>query len=147
MQNIVTLAAGLIIAGVYDWRMMLVVMATLPLLAIVVIIQTNMILGYVNEESENFAHANSAATEGFLAIRTVAAFAMEGELAKMYKFLLENPTKQAKKRIIYSAIGYGLNQVIIFGIFSLAFWFAGNEVSNDRASFENVLKVCGLFSP
>jgi ATP-binding cassette subfamily B (MDR/TAP) protein 1 len=140
-QNIVTLVAGLIIAGVYDWRMMLVVVATLPLLAIVVIVQTRLILNYVNEESENFANANRAASEAFTAIKTVAAFGMEEQLAGMYRRLLAAPTAKAKKRIISSAVGFGCNQVIIFGIFSLSFWFAGEEVSSERADFVDVLKV------
>ena len=96
---------------------MLVVVATLPLLAIVVIVQTRLILNYVNEESENFANANRAASEAFTAIKTVAAFGMEEQLAGMYKRLLAAPTAKAKKRIVSSAVGFGCNQVIIFGIF------------------------------
>lgn len=121
--------------------MMLVVVATLPLLAIVVIVQTRLILNYVNEESENFANANRAASEAFTAIKTVAAFGIEEQLAGMYKRLLAAPTAKAKKRIVSSAVGFGCNQVIIFGIFSLSFWFAGEEVSSERADFVDVLKV------
>ena len=39
-----------------------------------------------------------------------------------------------------SATGFGFNQIVIFGIFSLAFWFAGDEVSSGRADFTAVLK-------
>ncbi|KAI8112886.1 hypothetical protein M9434_004206 [Picochlorum sp. BPE23] len=139
-QNTVTLVAGLIIAGAYDWRMMLLVVACLPLLGIVVGIQTRLIVNYVNQESENFASANRAASESFLAIRTVAAFGMEDNLADLYHRLLMFPTQKAKQRILSSASGFGFNQIIIFGIFSLAFWFAGDEVSSGRATFEEVLK-------
>ena len=143
-QNLVTLVAGLIIAGVYDWRMMLLVIATLPLLGIVVIIQTRLILGYVNEEADNFAQANSTASEAFAAIRTVSAFGMEQKLGNFYRDMLAFPTEKARKRIISSACGFGINQVIIFGIFALSFWFAGEEVSSERANFVDVLKVCCL---
>ena len=140
LQNTVTLVAGLIIAGCYDWRMMLLVVACLPLLGIVVAIQTRLIVSYVNQESENFASANRAASESILAIKTVAAFNMEDNLAELYHRLLIMPTEKAKQRIISSASGFGFNQIVIFGIFSLAFWFAGDEVSSGRASFEQVLK-------
>ena len=139
-QNAVTLTAGLIIAGCYDWRMMLLVVACLPLLGIVVAIQTRLIVNYVNQESENFAMANRAASESIIAIRTVAAFNMQEELSNLYRRLLVMPTQKAKHRITSSASGFAFNQVVIFGIFSLAFWFAGDEVSSGRASFTQVLK-------
>ena len=139
-QNFVTLVGGLVIAGVYDWRMMLLVVGCLPLLALVVGIQTKLIVKYVNNESEEFASANRAASEAVLAIKTVAAFNMQANIADLYRRLLIDPAKRSEKSKRTSAIGFGFNQIVIFGIFSLAFWFAGEEVSSERASFTEVLK-------
>ncbi len=120
--------------------MMLLVVGCLPLLGIVVGIQTKLIVKYVNNESEEFASANRAASEAVLAIKTVAAFNMQANISDLYHRLLIDPAKRSEKSKRTSAIGFGFNQIVIFGIFSLAFWFAGDEVSSERASFTQVLK-------
>lgn len=141
MQNLVTLVGGYIIAGVYSWRMMLVVTACLPLLLIAVMIQTKLILGHVNNETETFATANQTASEAFSSIRTVAAFCMEDKVADLYKEQLREPTKSARQRILFAGIGFGFTQLTIFAIFSVAFWYAGLEVSRGYSSFVDVMKV------
>jgi ATP-binding cassette subfamily B (MDR/TAP) protein 1 len=93
-QNFVTLVGGLVIAGVYDWRMMLLVVGCLPLLGLVVGIQTKLIVKYVNNESEEFASANRAASEAVLAIKTVAAFNMQDNIADLYHRLLRDPAEK-----------------------------------------------------
>jgi len=140
-QNLVTLVAGFIIAGVYSWRMMLVVTACLPLLLVVVVIQTRLILSHVNNETETFATANQTASEAFASIRTVAAFNMEDQVADLYQEQLKEPTKSAKGRIFFAGLGFGFTQFVIFAIFCIAFWYAGVEVSQGHSSFVDVLKV------
>jgi ATP-binding cassette subfamily B (MDR/TAP) protein 1 len=140
-QNMVTLIAGYAIAGVYSWRMMLVVTAVMPILIAAVVIQSKLIISFLSGERETYATANSTASEAFGSIRTVAAFGMEGQVARLYAQQLEEPTRSSKGRIISSGLGFGFFQLVIFGIFSLAFWFAGEEVSSGRSSFVDVLKA------
>ncbi|KAG7669217.1 hypothetical protein Ndes2526B_g05515 [Nannochloris sp. 'desiccata'] len=140
-QNMVTLIAGYAIAGVYSWRMMLVVTAVMPILIAAVVIQSKLIIAFLSGERETYATANATASEAFASIRTVAAFGMEGQVARLYAQQLEEPTKSSKGRIISSGLGFGFFQLVIFGIFSLAFWFAGEEVSNGRSTFVDVLKA------
>ena len=141
-QNVVTLVAGYVIAGIYSWRMMLVVTAVVPLLAVAVVIQTTLVLRYVSRETETFATANATAAEAVSAVRTVHAFAMEKSIGKLYERQLEDPTKEARTRILWTGVGFGVSQLIAFGSFSLAFWYAGEEVADGRSSFVDVLKVC-----
>jgi ATP-binding cassette subfamily B (MDR/TAP) protein 1 len=140
-QNLVTLIAGYAIAGVYSWRMMLVVTAVMPVLIAAVVIQSKLIISFLSGERETYATANATASEAFASIRTVAAFGMEGQVARLYAQQLEEPTRSSKGRIISSGLGFGFFQLVIFGIFSLAFWFAGEEVSSGRSSFVDVLKA------
>jgi ATP-binding cassette, subfamily B (MDR/TAP), member 1 len=140
-QNMVTLIAGYAIAGVYSWRMMLVVTAVMPVLIAAVVIQSKLIISFLSGERETYATANATASEAFVSIRTVAAFGMEGQVARLYAQQLTEPTKSSKGRIISSGLGFGFFQLVIFGIFSLAFWFAGEEVSAGRSSFVDVLKA------
>jgi ATP-binding cassette, subfamily B (MDR/TAP), member 1 len=140
-QNLVTLVAGYIIAGIYSWRMMLVVTATVPLLGIAVVIQTRLILQYVSRETETFAAANATAAEAVSSVRTVHAFNMQDSVSQLYHGQLDEPTRQSRKRIMWTGIGFGVSQFIAFGSFSLAFWYAGEEVASGRSSFVDVLKV------
>jgi len=140
-QNLVTLVAGYAIAAVYSWRMMLVITAVMPVLIAAVVIQSKIIISFLSGERETYATANAIASEAFTSIRTVAAFGMEGQVARLYAKQLEGPTKSSKGRIISSGLGFGFFQFMMFGIYSLAFWFAGEEVSAGRSSFVDVLKA------
>ena len=46
---------------------------------------------------------------------------------------------------VCAGVGFGFSQFAIFGIYSLAFWFAGLQVSSGESTFEDTLKggCCG----
>ena len=140
-QNLVTCIASFIIAGINSWRMMLVVTSCLPILIISVVIQNMFMLKSGTEEEESFAQANATAAEAFNSARTVAAFGMEDQVAALYRRSLEDPTKEARKRNNYAGLGFGSSQFVVFGVYALAFWYMGLDITRGYSSFEDALKA------
>ena len=141
VQNLTTLAAGLIIAGINSWRMMLVVMSTIPILAIATTIQTKVMVAQSGEEDKLFAGANQTASEAVSSIRTVVAFGMQNSVADLYQRKLAVPTKKSRKQANVGGLGLGFSQFVLFSIYALAFWYMGLEISRGYSSFEQALKA------
>jgi ATP-binding cassette subfamily B (MDR/TAP) protein 1 len=140
-QNLVTVLAAYIISGISSWRMMLVVTAMVPLMVFSAIVQTKLMLNASNEEEESFAVASATAAEAFSSVRTVAAFGMEGQVSSLYERSLKLPTQKSRKRAHFGGIGFAFSQFVLFGVYSLAFWYMGLEISRDNSSFENSMKA------
>ena len=141
VQNLTTLVAGLVIAGINSWRMMLVVMSTIPILAIATTIQTKVMVAQSGEEDKLFAGANQTAAEAVSSIRTVVAFGMEDSVAELYERKLAVPTKKSRKQANVGGLGLGFSQFVLFSIYALAFWYMGLEISRGNSTFEQALKA------
>eukprot|EP00887_Chlorella_sp_A99_P002677 scaffold6.g2677.t1 len=128
-QNLVTLVAGLVIAFVRSWKLTLIIIGGLPLIGLAVAIQTKFIVSASGKEAETFADANQTASEAFTNIRTIAAFGMEGQVSALFAEKLKKPTKEAVRRANTGGLGFGFSQLAIYGVYALAFWYAGVEIS------------------
>lgn len=62
-------------------------------------------------------------------------------MSELYATKLEKPTLEARRRSNAAGLGFGFSQLVMFGIYSLAFWFAGQLVMKGENTFEEVLKV------
>jgi len=141
VQNLTTLAAGLIIAGINSWRMMLVVLSCIPILAIATTIQTKVMVAQSGEEDQLFAGANQTASEAVTSIRTVVAFGMQDSVSDLYDRKLRVPTKKSTKQANIGGLGLGFSQFTLFSIYALAFWYMGLEISRGNSTFEQALKA------
>ena len=142
-QNLVTILAGFILAGISSWRMMLVVASAIPLIGAAAVVQTNIMFAYSSKEQETFARANQTASESFTSIRTIAAFGMEDGVAELYESKLKEPTAESQRRANWAGLGFGFSQLVLFGIYSLVFWYMELEVSRGQSSFADALKAFG----
>ena len=141
VQNAVTFVGGYALAFSHGWQMTLVVTAVLPVIIVAAVIQNRLMIQAAGREDSAFAYSNQTANEAVVNIRTIAAFAMERDVTSLYSGQLEEPTLQARKRGASSGLGFGFSQFVLFGTYSLAFWYAGLLVSRGTNTLEEVLKV------
>lgn len=94
------------------------------------------------QASELFDAANQTASEAFAAIRTVAAFSLQGPLVAVYEKLLEKPQAAVAARAHASGLGFGFSQFAVFSVYALAFWYGGQLIRHGEMDFAQVLKVC-----
>ena len=120
---------------------MLVITAVLPLLIAASVLHVHLVVSHVSKEEETFALANQAASEAFSAIRTICAFNMQDQMAELYKRNLEKPTSESRKRAWWAGLGFAFAQFIMYGLYSIAFWYMGLEISRGNSSFEDALRA------
>lgn len=145
-QNIVTFIAAIVIAGINSWRIMVVVLATLPVLIIAQGLHNSFVMKLGSKEHEQFAASNALAAEAFCSARTVAAFAMEDQIASMFTRSLKVPAKNAEKAALFGGFGYAFSQFASFAVFALAFYYMGVVVSNQQSTFqESLIAVMSVF--
>jgi ABC-type bacteriocin/lantibiotic exporter with double-glycine peptidase domain len=93
------------------------------------------------QANELYDAANQTASEAFAAIRTVAAFSLQGPLVQLYEKLLEKPQVALSSRAHASGLGFGFSQFAVFSVYALAFWYGGQLMRQGEMDFGQVLKV------
>lgn len=141
VQNLCTLAIGLGIAFYFGWELTLVLFACLPLLAFGGAMQM-IAMGNANkEDEETMKEANQVLSESLGNIRTVTAFQLRERLVVLYNTFLEKPKQLSIRRGLYIGAGFGFSQMVIFGVYGLAFYVGAIFMANNGYSFLDVLNV------
>jgi ABC-type multidrug transport system fused ATPase/permease subunit len=133
------LVAGIAIAFYYCARMALVVLGLLPFLIIASTAENSVMLNNDEEEHANAGQlaAREAGTifENFRVITSLGH--AKGSLVK-YASLLKGPEEiLVKKAVSQGLAGAGL-QIVMFGIFSVAFWFGGQAIYNEWCDYDEM---------
>lgn len=61
-------------------------------------------------------------------------------MSSHYEALLAKANKTFERTALTNSLAFGYSQFTMFAVYGLIIWFAGNEVSNDRSTFEKTLK-------
>ncbi|EGC33546.1 hypothetical protein DICPUDRAFT_80697 [Dictyostelium purpureum] len=123
-----TFIAGFVIGFIYGWQLTLVIAAVTPLISAAGAFLTKMMIGYTMEGLASYAKASAVAEEKIGSIRTVATFSGERYEANRYSELLKEALLVGKKKGLMGGIGMGLVFFVLFGIYSLSFWYGGKLI-------------------
>jgi ATP-binding cassette, subfamily B (MDR/TAP), member 1 len=124
-QNLVTFISGIVIALTANWKLALVVAACIPLILIAAVIQIRLFEEFTQGETTNFAAANQIASEAVGAINTVSAFSLQDKVTELYAEQLSELSKKAERSSHAAGFSLGLSHFLLYGIYALAFWYAG----------------------
>ncbi|KAF9153548.1 Multidrug resistance protein 1 [Actinomortierella ambigua] len=144
VMSLATFVSGFAIAFSHGWRMSLVLMSAVPLMAATGFIMAKLIAGESEEGQGSYAKAGALAEQAISSIRTVFAFDGQQREIKKYEEKLDDAYKSGKKKSWAQGIGMGAFMLIMFLSYALAFWFGSREVKAGRMEAGNVLTV--LFS-
>ncbi|KAF5938716.1 hypothetical protein HYC85_022975 [Camellia sinensis] len=139
IENVGLVVTSFIIAFILNWRLMLVVMATYPLIISGHISEKMFMKGYGGNLSKAYLKANMLAGEAVSNIRTVAAFCSEEKVLDLYARELVEPSRRSFTRGQIAGIFYGVSQFFIFSSYGLALYgsvLMGKEIS----SFKSIMK-------
>ena len=123
IQGAVALLAGIIVAFVYNWRVSLVVLATVPFVALAGYYQIKIFTGFSMQSDKNYAKSVSILGESVKNFRTVTSFCNEAKVAEWYRDSLADPLSKVKKHSFVSGITYGFSQFLQFGQYAACFYF------------------------
>jgi len=140
-RNLCIVVSGLAIAFARGWQLALVMLAIIPLLFISGILTTLAVGGLAGQDDKAHAEANQVLSESIAGIRTVSAFNMRPRIVVIYENLLQGPVLLARKKGIYSGLGFGVSNGIIFATYAIAFYFGTILISRGELDFTRLLEV------
>ncbi|KAG0304859.1 Multidrug resistance protein 1 [Dissophora globulifera] len=141
LSSLATFIAGFVIAFTHGWRMSLVLLTSVPLMAIT----GSLMVKYSTDSSvdgqDAYAKAGGLAEQAIGSIRTVVAF--DGQKRELEKFsnVLETAYKSGVKKAIATGVGMGSFMFIMFLSYALAFWYGARQVRDGHMQPGDVLTV------
>ncbi|KAG0064179.1 Multidrug resistance protein 1 [Linnemannia elongata] len=144
LSSLATFVAGFVIAFTHGWRMSLVLLTSVPLMAAA----GGLMAKYAGDNSadgqDSYAAAGGLAEQAIGSIRTVVAFGGQKRELKKFSVVLEEAYKSGVKKSIATGLGMGSFMLIMFMSYSLAFYYGSGQVKDGHMEPGNVLTV--LFS-
>ncbi|XP_064599295.1 ATP-dependent translocase ABCB1-like isoform X2 [Liolophura sinensis] len=141
IQSAVSLVAGLVIAFIFGWELSLVVMGTVPILAIAGFIQMRVVQGNQKRDSGLMEDAGKIASEAIDNVKTVQSLTKELHFYDKYSNFLQKPYKENLKQALVYALAFAFSQGIIFMLYGGAFRFGAYMVTLGRMSGDEVYRV------
>ena len=123
LQAVSTFLAGLIVGLYQGWRLALVLLGFVPLLAGVGAVTARWVAASTSRESVAYSAAGSVTQEVFSAIRTVAAFTGEPAARRRYAAALEPSLRTGIVQKTVSGIGSGTMQLLMFTTYAVVLWY------------------------
>ncbi|KAF8945465.1 Multidrug resistance protein 1 [Haplosporangium gracile] len=141
LASLATFVAGFVIAFTHGWKMSLVLLTSVPLMAAAGALMAK----YAGESSadgqDSYAAAGGLAEQAIGSIRTVAAFGGQKRELKKFNTILEEAYKSGVKKSIATGLGMGSFMLIMFLSYSLAFYYGSSLVKKQEMEPGNVLTV------
>lgn len=123
IQNLATTLSALTIALVWQWKLSLVIIALIPILAIVVPVTYVFYLRIEAESIKLYERLTGIETEALAAMRTVKAFGMIPEALRKHQELVEQITNHGLRASPIVGFQIGVVQVVTLGEYALSFWY------------------------
>ncbi|KAN0050692.1 hypothetical protein ACTA71_003837 [Dictyostelium dimigraforme] len=123
-----TFICGFIVGFVNGWQLTLVIFALTPLIAAAGAFMTKMMADLTKKGQDAYAKAGGVAEEKIGSIRTVSTFSGEPSEVKRYTLRLKEALVIGTKKGIMNGIGIGLVFLVLFGTYSLSFWYGGKLI-------------------
>ncbi|XP_077304025.1 bile salt export pump-like isoform X2 [Lithobates pipiens] len=141
VTSMTNIAASLVIAFFFSWKLSLVVLCFLPLIGLSGVFQAKMLTGFANQDKEALEEAGKVSSEAIGNIRTVAGLGKERMFVEMYEELLVMPYKAAVKKSHVYGVCFGFAQCVIFMAYAASFRFGGYLVNTEGLHYSLVFRV------
>ncbi|CAO3608104.1 unnamed protein product [Mucor fragilis] len=132
---------GFVVAFVKGWRLAVVMLATLPLMAGAGGAMGYYITKYTLKAQDSYADAGSVAEQVFAGIRTVYSFTLQKRFGDLYESKLDKAMKTGIKRGQILGFGFGSFMFILFATYGLSFWYGSKLTRDGLMAGEDVLVV------
>ncbi|KAF9315974.1 ATP-binding cassette, sub-B (MDR TAP), member 4, partial [Podila minutissima] len=141
LMSLATFVAGFAVAFSNGWRMSLVLLTSVPLMAICGALMAKYTMESTANGQGSYAKAGGLAEQAIGSIRTVFAFDGQKRELKKFSVTLDEAYKSGVKKAWATGVGMGSFMLIMFLSYSLAFWYGSREVKAGRMESGQVLTV------
>jgi len=137
----VTAITGLVIAFVSSWRMTLVIIGTVPLMAAAGYFDMKALTGTGDLTKKAYLDASRVATEAIEFIRTVHTLTQEQAFFDQFRNQVQGPHKVALRGVFISSIGFAMSASVQFLTFAASFYYGSRLILWDLHDPLEVLKA------
>jgi ATP-binding cassette, subfamily B (MDR/TAP), member 1 len=123
IHNLTTVVAALTLAIIRGWKLALVMIALMPLIAVAGGILAKVFTSGTTQRAEAYAKANTMSSQAISNVRTVQSFQAEESMLSRYTDLLEYPRKISVRLSAYSGMAQGFINLVIFVTYVLPFCY------------------------
>ncbi|KAJ1891261.1 hypothetical protein LPJ81_005773, partial [Coemansia sp. IMI 209127] len=141
ISGISSMIAGLAIAFAHDWRLTLVVVATLPLFVLASAVEGKSVFAATKATKSAYESASQEAAETVANVRTVATLTRERSFVEQFKQNSEAPYRSALRSHATSSVTYGFAQANMFLIYALTFFVGTRFILNGTIGVQTLLNV------
>jgi len=137
VMGVLTLA----IAFYYSWKLTLLILAFVPLLAIGGAAHMTIFANFAAEESKRLVSASALATQAIMNVRTVATLGKENYFIEQYATYIEKPYRQSLTKSVVFGLTFGISSSIMMLANAAAFSLGGKMVQDGEIEFGDMFKV------
>ena len=140
-QFTVTFVVSLGIALRFSWSLTLIILASLPIIIVVVSLVAPRMQRNINLEKTHLAHAASHLIRAVTAIATVKAFNAQAHEIARFDTILNLATTAYLRLAQINGLQQGVVRFVVLAMFVQGFWYGGSLVSSGRLEPGNVIMV------
>ncbi|KAJ2775774.1 hypothetical protein IWQ57_000184 [Coemansia nantahalensis] len=141
VAGIASIVAGVAIAFTFDWRLTLVILATMPFLVIAFYAEGRSVYASVKVMKSAYEKASQEAAETVANIRTVATLTREVTFVAQFRDNSAEPYRRALRNHVIGSFGYGFAQASMFLVYCLAFFIGSRFVLSNYIRVIDMLSV------
>ena len=145
IQYSTTFVAGFAIGFTSGWRMALVILSVVPVLAVCGAFMGTIMSRLATKGQAAYANAGAVAEEVLSAMRTVAAFGSEPNEVERYAVELEKARVENTRKGLVTGLGIGTTLLVTFCSYALAFWYGSTLVESGIMTAGDVVST--FFGP
>ncbi|KAJ3159516.1 Multidrug resistance protein 1 [Geranomyces michiganensis] len=141
IQLVVSMAVSVGLAFYYGWKMTLIILCAVPVLAVGAVFEARVMTGSAAPTRLQYARAAQTACDAIQNIRTVKSLTREGDFICQYMASIEGPYKAGIRKAVLGAWGFGFSQATQFWVYALAFYVGYRFILADGMTSEAVFNV------
>ncbi|KAL5705493.1 ABC-type xenobiotic transporter [Ranunculus cassubicifolius] len=141
LQLFTTFIGGFLLAFTKGWFLTLLMMTSIPPIAISGALMTNAISKMAARGQAAYSQAGVVVEQTISSIKTVASFTREKHAVTEYEKSLNKAYKSSVQEGLASGIGQGTVLLILFCSYALALWFGGLMISEKGYTGGDVINI------
>ncbi|ORY03698.1 multidrug resistance protein [Basidiobolus meristosporus CBS 931.73] len=141
MQAIFGLVTGMVIAFTTGWKLTLVVLACVPVLILVAVLQAKCLAGFNKKTKNAYEEGAQIASEGVRNMRTLASLAREETFYRIFEGRNSLAHKIAVRGALVSSLATAFSNGTLFLVYALAFWYGSQLVKASEYDVQMLMQV------
>ena len=128
---------GIVLAAIFTWQIALMAMGVLPILAVAMSIQVQIMMGQTSDKKSENPEIGGLTGETLNSMRTVTSFGLQKDIVSRHDVMLKKD-KMKMNALCRKSIGFGLSFSLQHWAWSLLLWFGAWIIDNSsNVNFED----------